>query len=258
MGSRNPLVRLASLAALAVLGPGLQASIATAQPAVGPDSAGDNDPVLAQYREARRLWRDDHLTEAASILESIVGDHLDHPRAADATNLLLDSLARLGEYDRMAEWITRLLAEESFLRQNPQLAERLALMKRQLLRKRAEELTAAKKYSECGRAFLDIHRQYPRQPRSDELLYNAGVCFSRASSIGAAITAFEALFREHPRSRLASRSILRLAELHRQIAHYGRAAREYSKYAKLYAGERDAPQVLMEAIFLSRALGRRR
>jgi outer membrane protein assembly factor BamD (BamD/ComL family) len=90
---------------------------------------------------------------------------------------------------------------------------------------------------------------------SAEELYNAGVCYETAKSLGVAIMLFSQLRQRHPASPLAQKALVRLANLNAAIARYREAADLYADYARRYAAERDAPHALSEAARLYAALG---
>jgi tetratricopeptide (TPR) repeat protein len=91
-----------------------------------------------------------------------------------------------------------------------------------------------------------------------ETLYNAGLCFEKEGSVGAAIAVFEELRRRHPQGPLAPRALARSAVLHEAIAGYDRAAALYEDYAARHAGEADALDALRRAIRLHAAVDDRR
>ncbi len=58
-------------------------------------------------------------------------------------------------------------------------------------RKKARALEEAKDFVGCATAYLAIYSSDPSLEQADEVLYNAGVCFEHAHSVGSAISAFE-------------------------------------------------------------------
>jgi tetratricopeptide (TPR) repeat protein len=111
------------------------------------------------------------------------------------------------------------------------------------------------KYVACGQAYLDLYNQDPKAPEADENLYNAGVCFQEGYSIGLAITMFDTMTREFPRSKMAPRVIARTGHLHSILGSYAKAAELYEQYARKYGGEKDAYQALSDAAMYRGALG---
>ncbi len=122
-------------------------------------------------------------------------------------------------------------------------------------RQRAEALEVEGKYIACAEAYMGIYNADPRGDHTDEVLYNAGVCFADGKSTGLAIKAFSLLEKRHPSSRLIGRALIYRASLAASYADYGQAARVYELYAKRFGGEKDAPSMLQNAITYRRALG---
>ncbi|HUH04664.1 MAG TPA: hypothetical protein VML75_21860, partial [Kofleriaceae bacterium] len=224
----------------------------------GSARAQTTDPVEQTFLEARTLWQANQLEEAVPLLEGLIADHLEHAVAEPSVNLLLDALNRLARYDRLAEWVDRLMKEEQFLARSPQAVATLRALEQQLARKRAEELERAKDYQGCGVAYQALFQADPTGRHADELVYNAGVCFTEAGSMGAAIQMFTLLVDRFPRSAIAGRGLMRLASALDSIAYYEQAAPRLELYAARYAGEREAPDALRRAIELRAALGQRR
>lgn len=222
----------------------------------------DDELVTMKWLKARMFWRYDHLEKAVPLFTDIIDKHPDSEPAVFSSNLLLDSLNRLQRYDELIKWVDLLLKKKDLIEDNEELAERLEFLKRQSLRKHAEQIeTAAKesgdlaKYVECGQAYLEIYNRDPGGDNSDEVLYNAGVCFEEGKSVGAAIQMFETLAKKYPDSEQAQKSIARLGNSYAQIAWYDRAAERLETYAKKYGGEDDAYKAMSNAVFYRKGIG---
>jgi tetratricopeptide (TPR) repeat protein len=114
----------------------------------------------------------------------------------------------------------------------------------------------AAKWVACGNAYLAVHNQFPG-PDSDDILYNAGICFREGKAIGLALQVYDLLLRDHPRSRLAMKALAATGSLYAQIAQFDQAAERLEDYARKYAGERDALTALSDATWYRRGLGDR-
>ncbi len=113
------------------------------------------------------------------------------------------------------------------------------------------------KYVECGKAYLALADRMAGARATDEMLYNAGVCFEEGKAIGLALQMFARIMKDYSRSRIAPKAMARSAMLHMDTASYERAAELFEKYAKMYAGEKDAFHAASDAAFLYRAIGNR-
>jgi tetratricopeptide (TPR) repeat protein len=80
------------------------------------------------------------------------------------------------------------------------------------------------KYVLCGKTYLDIFNSNPEAPKSDEILYNAGVCFEDGRSLSTAIEAYTELRSRFPKSNQAAKALARLGGVYGRVAYYDRAA----------------------------------
>lgn len=119
----------------------------------------------------------------------------------------------------------------------------------------AEQLELRGDHSGCAAAYLAIYESAPDADDADEVLYNAGVCHEDAGSIGRAIKTYRILVRRFPTSIRSKRALMRLGAASASIADYPTAAAAYEKYAKHFAGEKDAPNALLNALRFRMALG---
>ena len=92
-------------------------------------------------------------------------------------------------------------------------------------------------------------------PRGDELLFNAAICFERGHSFGAAEQAFLQLVATHPNSKLAGKAIAHVAEIDGATGRFHEAAARLEEYVKKYTGERDAIDALENAVTYRLVLG---
>jgi tetratricopeptide (TPR) repeat protein len=123
------------------------------------------------------------------------------------------------------------------------------------LEKRAQDTKDYGNYILCGLAFQDIYNRNPEDPKNDEVLYNAGVCFEEGKSIGAAISTFNTLQKYYPNSKITAKAVARLGKAYGDIAFYDRASDKLEEYAKKYAGEKDAHDAMNDAVLYRKGLG---
>ncbi len=115
------------------------------------------------------------------------------------------------------------------------------------LLKEAEAEHDPAKFEACGNAYLDIVNADPGSPSNDEPLYNAALCFTGAHSVGAADNMLRQLVTRYPNSKLASRALVRIAEIAEATGRFDEAATRLEAYARKYAGEKDASDALANA-----------
>lgn len=216
------------------------------------------------FLKANIYRRYDQFDLAIPIFRSLVDRYPRHEVAGYSANLLLDSYNRLQQYDQLLALADRLAKDSAFLRDREDLAQTVGMIQRQGKRKHAEQLEKAAKesknwdaYVAAATAYLDIYNADPKAPNNDEVLYNAGVAFEEGRSVSKALTMYALLEKYYPNSRLTARATARTGKIYGDIAWYDKAAEKLERYAKRYAGEKDAYDALSDAIYFRKALGDR-
>jgi len=216
--------------------------------------AGVGQAQESELEQARQHLRNSDLPMAIQTLEKLVAKRHSHPNGEIALNLLLDTYVRDGRFERMTALVEELLADKKFLAAKPGLRKRLQTIRVQASRMRAERLERDGDSQACGRAYQAIYTTTPNGPRMDQVLYNAGVCFEQAKSPGSALEMFALIRQRFPRSRVAQKALVRAANLYAVTASFEKAADHYEAYATMYAGEKDAPAALSNAVHYRRGL----
>jgi TolA-binding protein len=222
----------------------------------------DDELVMMKFLKARIYWRYNQFDTAIPMFEDIVQNHLEHETGEWAANLLLDTLNRAQRHEEMLRWVEVLSEKKQFLEDKEDLSERLSQLKRQSMRKVAEQLEKdAKgsgdfsKYVDCGDQYLNVFNDNPEAKDADEILYNAGVCYEQGRSIGAAILMFEQLSKLFPESKQTQKALGRLGHNYGQVAYYRQAATKLEEYARRFGGEDDAYKALWDAVFYRKGIG---
>lgn len=222
----------------------------------------DDELVMMKFLKARIYWKYNHFDDAIPHFEDIVRKHMDHETATYSVNLLLDTLNRGQKYAKMIEWVDILLKRKKFLDEHEELAGVLERLKRQSLRKAAEQIEKQAKdsgdytkYVDCGQAYLRIYNRDPEADKGDEVLYNAGVCFEEGKSLSFAIQMYNLLGSRYPDAKVTQRSVVRLGDIYARVAWYDKAATKLEYYAKKFGGEKDAFKALGNAVFYRKGIG---
>ena len=222
----------------------------------------DDELVGMKFMKANIYRRYNHFDEALPIFQDILDHHRQHETAEYSANLLLDTYNRQGKFDELIALADKLDADKPFLEGKDDLKERILSIKAKSLRDKAQQLekiaTETKdyaKYIACGLAYQDIYNRNPEDPKNDEVLYNAGVCFEEGKSIGAAIGTFNTLQKYYPNSKITARAVARLGKAYGDIAFYDRASDKLEEYAKKYAGEKDAHDAMNDAVLYRKGIG---
>lgn len=214
----------------------------------------DDELVMMKFLKARIYWRHDRLEEANPFFYDIIEKHPSHESALYSANILLDSLIRLKQYDKMNKMVKKLLANK-VLMEDEELKERLTAIEQVGMRKAAEQLEKEGRHIECGKAYLAIYNSNETAEGTDEVLYNGGVCFEDGKSIGLAIQMFGLLDKNFPNSRHNKKALVRMGSAFASIASYQKASEKYEEYAKRFGGEDDAANALKNAVTYRKGIG---
>ena len=227
----------------------------------------DDELVGMKFLKANMYRRFNHFDEAIPLFEDIIKNHPAHETAYYSANIILDSLILTHRYDDMLKWVEYFAANPKFLtakedQDRSDLGERVADIQNKARRKIAEQLEKdAKasgdfaKYVQCGKTYLDIFNANPEANGSDEVLYNAGVCFEDGHSLSTAIEAYTELRSRFPKSEHSAKALARLGGVYARVAYYDRAAGMFEEYAKKYAAEKDAYDLMNDAVFYRKGIG---
>jgi tetratricopeptide (TPR) repeat protein len=186
----------------------------------------DTERTEILFFKGRLNWRHGQYDEAVKFFAEVVNDHPEAEVAKFATNLLLDSLNKAERHDELTEWVQRLHGNQKLLAAHPEIKDSLQVLYIQGLRRSAESMEKQKRYRECGFAYEKLQKDNPNDPKINEILYNAAVCFEKAKLIGRAI-AFRQRLVERPGAEKdpnAQRAQFHLGDNYTQIAFYERAA----------------------------------
>ncbi|MGE0871215.1 MAG: tetratricopeptide repeat protein [Kofleriaceae bacterium] len=222
----------------------------------------DDELVGMKFLKANIYRRYNQFDKAIPLFNEILDKHRSHETAEYSANLLLDTYNRMQKYDDMLALAEKLTKDAKFLDGKDDLKAVLGDIKMKSMRKKAElmekqakETKDFSKYVDCGQAYLDIYNSNPMATENDEVLYNALVCYQEGKSIGAAIVAFNFLYKYYPKSNLTKKGLVRVGKAYGDIAMYKEAAEKLEEYAKNYAGEKDAYDAMSDAVFYRKGMG---
>jgi len=227
----------------------------------------DDELVSMKFLKARMYRSYNHLDEAIPIFEDIIKNSPQDETALYSANMVLDALIITHRYEEMSKWANYFSTTPKFFtakddQDRSDLQDRVADIRAKSQRKIAEALEKDakasgdfQKYVACGNMYLEIFNSNPEAPKSDEVLYNAGVCFEDGRALSTAIEAFTELRTRFPKSPQAAKALARLGGVYGRVAYYDRAAAMFEEYAQKYAAEKDAYGLMNDAVFYRKGIG---
>ena len=227
----------------------------------------DDELVGMKFLKARMYSRYNHFEEAIPMFEDIIKTHPGHETALYSANSILDALIITHRYDEMLKWANYFVATPKFFtakedQDRSDLQERVSEIRSKSRRKIAEALEKDAKASgdfqkqvACGNMYLEIFNENPEAAEADIVLYNAGVCFEDGRALSTAIEAYTELRSRFPKSPQSAKALARLGGVYGRVAYYDRAATMFEEYAQKYAAEKDAYDLMSDAVFFRKGIG---
>jgi pentatricopeptide repeat protein len=207
----------------------------------------------------RLYWKHNHFDEAVKYLSEVVTEHPEDDVAEFAANILLDSLNKAGRHDEMLDWVRRMHENAALMKAHPNLKPSLDRLYVQGEWNQALAQEKRGDYRACGLAYDKLQRDNPNDPKINEILFNAALCFKKAKMLGYAIQyRMKLTDPNRPGSStdpLAQKAKLYLGDDFSSIAYYEKAAEQYEEYAQKFQREKDAPQALYYALVYRKGLG---
>ncbi len=222
----------------------------------------DDELIRIKFAKGNVYRRHDHHDRAIPLFNELLAKHRTHEVAEVTAQLLLDSYNRMHRHDEMLALAARLAEDAAFVDDKPELKRVLVKLRYQGMEKRAEaEAAKARasgdfgKWVACGQAYMAIYNSDPLREENDRVLHNAMVCFHQGKSIGLVFVAFELLEKYYPKSTHLAKALALVGKAYGDTASYDKAAAVLERYARKYAGEANAAQVMSEVVFFNKGLG---
>jgi tetratricopeptide (TPR) repeat protein len=200
------------------------------------------------------LYHRNHFAEAADRFTAVIALDPGSEEAEIAANLILDSLALVGDYGKLAE------TAEAFL-QHPGLgrpgfdATLRSVHERARFRLIEAALEASGDRAAAASAFETHARSFPAGEAADLALHNAAVHHRAVGDVQGAIRAGMGLIQGYPSSEHRAATLAGLGFDHESVADFEGAAGWYERLAREAPEHDDAPDALWSASLFRVALG---
>ena len=223
-----------------------------------------DDLVNIKYRRARIYYEANMFEEAAILFKDIAMKHSSSEVGIFAANLYLDCLNALGSmleverpgcYDELADavdvFIDTKKAPGTDLMKDEEFASQIKGLKVGVLRKKAESLTARKRFKESAEIYLDIYRNY-KGVYDDrgmcEVLFNTAINMEAARLVMPAIKVRERMIELYPDCEHSKKAAFFIGQNYHALQVFDLAAQNYYAFADKYPGEEEAVEALQNAV----------
>src|SRR5262249_26076823 len=139
----------------------------------------DAERTSILFFTGRLYWKHNHCDEAVKYLSDVVNEHPEDEVSEFAGNLLLDCLNKAGRHEELVEWVRRMHENAVLMKAHPNLKGSLDALYNQSVRKSAEIAEKRGDFRTCGLTYDRIQRENPNDPKINEILFNAAICFKK-------------------------------------------------------------------------------
>jgi cellulose synthase operon protein C len=196
-------------------------------------------PGKLEFQVARVFYDFNHLEEARTRFERIIGKYEGQDVAIFAATLILQSYVDVEDYENMALWADRIAS-------NPKLANgaKAAEIRKEAERlklgatfKAGERLLDEKKYEEAAEKFVAVVNANPKNEYADDALINAAVAYETVKRYESASKLYKRVYQEYPDSTHAPKALFRVAFNAERFFDYDQAVRSYLLLTDRYKGD---------------------
>jgi TolA-binding protein len=110
------------------------------------------------------------------------------------------------------------------------------------------------KLAEAAKTFESFQSQFPQDESADAALYNASTAYYKLAKVEDALRVGHLLLKEYPKSKLAPKVSLDMAQTNESLADFDQAAKLYKYYGLNFSKEADSVKALYNAATLYRGL----
>jgi cellulose synthase operon protein C len=200
------------------------------------------------------LYHRNHFAPAADRFMAVIAMDPGSEEAEIAANLILDSLAMVGDYGKLAETAEAFLQHPGLGR--PGFDDTLrGVHERARFRIIESELESSGDRAAAARDFEAYARRFPQGEEADLALHNAAVHHRAVGDPQAAIRASVDLVQGYPGSEHRIAALAGLGFDHESIADFERAASWYEQFVHEAPEHEDAADALWSAALFRQALG---
>ncbi len=194
--------------------------------------------------------------EAIKRFGLIVTKYPDDPNAGPAGDRILKALSKAEDYENIEDWARKLKKAKAFKSAGQQ--RRLNRLIIESIIKSGDKYASGGRYDRAARFYLRVSKEYPKDPRAPQSLFNAAAMYEKAKMPQRAATTYLRLPGKYPKSRLGEKAAYTAARVYEAMAYYDRAAEAYELVTKRYGRTKRGANALFNAGVLRQALGQNR
>lgn len=212
-----------------------------------------NDPELPAilFRQGKLYYDRGQYDPAVRLFGQLLERYPNHPAAAQAGELILQSFHRANDYQNIEVWARRLKKAPAFRAVERQ--RKLDALIVQATFKVGEQLAAKGEHAKAADAYHRAATEFPAEARAKQAYFNAGLERQRAGDLQGARKEYDEVIRRYPGSAEGAKAAWQSAQMFESVALFSEAALYYSTYGRKFSGDEKPQDALYNAIVLSHA-----
>ena len=210
------------------------------------------------YIAAAMLYDHGKYREAVDRLKVIFKHYTNHKFAAYAVNLLIDAYSKLGHWEKVEEWASKLIKARNFKVYSRQKLNKFRAI---AIAERAREMALRKDYSNAIAQNMRIYKEFRRAREGEEkelaatALFNNAVIHERARNIPQAIKTYRRVRKEFPKASIAAQAQFTIGVIYESQTQFAKAAQAFEAMEK-FKKKAEAKDAIRNSGLIWEAIGK--
>jgi tetratricopeptide (TPR) repeat protein len=210
------------------------------------------------YIAAAMLYDHGKYNDAVLRLKVIFKHYTNHKFAAYAVNLLIDAYSKLGHWEKVEDWASKLIKARNF---KVYSRKKLNKFRAIAIAERAREMALRKDYSNALGQNMRIYKEFRRARDTEEkelaatALFNNAVIHERARNIPQAIKTYQRVRKEFPKASIAAQAQFTIGVIYESQTQFAKAASAFEAMEK-FKKKKEAKDAIRNAGLIWEAIGK--
>ena len=211
-----------------------------------------NNLPAARFATAKLFYNYNQFPEAARRFGAFLEKHPQHPAENDARRLLLSAYNLAGDIDSLRLYANKLDTASNL---SDDLRQDIQRVKNAFNFQECQKVQAAHQHQEAAVCFEKYAREFPKESRSVDAIYNAALAYFDAKLVVKALETQRTIIDRYPKHELAPKAAYAIGEMFRQTAAYDEASTWYEFLVQRYPDHKLAQNALRYAAIFRKTLG---
>ncbi|HET9241552.1 MAG TPA: tetratricopeptide repeat protein [Oligoflexus sp.] len=205
-----------------------------------------------RYTAAMTWFEYGHYPEGLKRFESIGMDIPDTTQGKSAIKMILTFYAERKDWENLVRYSKKYYDNKAIVATS--LKDDLIKAMKTGVFSLGLQQNKENKLAEAAKTFESFQSQFPQDESADAALYNASTAYYKLAKVEDALRVGHLLLKEYPKSKLAPKVSLDMAQTNESLADFDQAAKLYKYYGLNFSKEADSVKALYNAATLYRGL----